>query len=351
MDGNSYFFTNLVLDWLRDYKNYLLFALSLYLGGAGAWFISKASMRSLLMDVPEERSSHSVPIPRGGGLGIFMMVVLAGLVLDIPTHFIFPVIFVAIITFYGDFFELSVRWRLIMQFAAAIMMIFPSLPHLLPSYLAVSKYSYVLIFCGMSLFLVGTANFYNFMDGINGIAGISGVIAFGFLGYFGVSIQQTSAYTETYAILSFCVALACLGFLPFNMPRARVFMGDVGSILLGLVFAGLVIKLSRNLLDFICLTSFLFPCYADELTTMWVRLRKGEKLSKPHRRHLYQLLVNEYGRPHWEISLIYGIVQFLIALTIIFARQGGIQFVLLLLTFYSVSFAFISFCFRRKLNA
>jgi len=60
-------------------------------------------------------------------------------------------------------------------------------------------------------------------------------------------------------------------------------MGDVGSILLGFVFAGMVVFLSRNLLDFICMAGFLFPFYADELTTMMIRIRDGEKLSKPHR--------------------------------------------------------------------
>ncbi|MBW1792430.1 MAG: UDP-N-acetylmuramyl pentapeptide phosphotransferase, partial [Deltaproteobacteria bacterium] len=99
--------------------------------------------------------------------------------------------------------------------------------------------------------------------------------------------------------MAICILLACLGFLPFNMPTAKVFMGDVGSILLGFVFAGMVVYLSKNFMDFICLVAFLFPFYVDELTTMFVRVRDGEKLSKPHRRHLYQLLANEYQIPHW----------------------------------------------------
>ncbi|NIM03667.1 UDP-N-acetylmuramyl pentapeptide phosphotransferase, partial [bacterium] len=73
---------------------------------------------------------------------------------------------------------------------------------------------------------------------------------------------------KSFAVLSTCIFLSCLGFLPFNMPNAKVFMGDVGSILLGFVFAGMVIFLSKDFLDFICLASFLFPFYADELSTM-----------------------------------------------------------------------------------
>ncbi len=119
------------------------------------------------------------------------------------------------------------------------------------------------------VFIVGTANFYNFMDGINGIAGISGAVGFGLLAFVTYNTQSEIG------LLAACMALTCLGFLPFNLPRARVFMGDVGSILLGSVFAGLVYLSSSTLLDFLCLASFLFLFYADELTTMIVRLCSG----------------------------------------------------------------------------
>lgn len=350
IDDNLYYFTNAVLASLQQSKNYLLFIMSFYLGAAGTWFISKASMRLILMDVPNTRSSHNVPVPRGGGLGIFLVVVLAGLALRMPTHFLFPIILLSIVTFYGDFFQLSIRTRLIIQFVSAIIIIFPSLPQLIPASLAVSTFFYFLILFGMLLFMVGTANFYNFMDGINGMAGISGAIAFCLLGLFGSNAQHASSF-GTFPIFSFCVALACLGFLPFNMPKAKVFMGDVGSILLGFVFAGLVVKLSHNILDFICLSAFLFPFYADELTTMVVRIRDGERFGEPHRRHLYQLLANENGIPHWKISVLYGVAQILVASTVILARPWGILFVISQLATYLIIFACISFYFRRKLAA
>jgi len=122
------------------------------------------------------------------------------------------------------------------------------------------------------VFVVGTANYYNFMDGINGIAGITGVIGLGLLGWF-AAVEATD---PRFITLSVCMSLACLGFLPFNMPTAKVFMGDVGSILLGLVFAGMVVWLSRSFFDFVCGVAFLFPFYADELTTLVVRIKDGE---------------------------------------------------------------------------
>ena len=155
------------------------------------------------------------------------------------------------------------------------------------------------------IFVVGTANFYNFMDGINGISGITGIIGFGMIAFYALNSGNDS-HLSTLAI---CMSISCVGFLPFNVPKAKVFMGDVGSILLGFVFSGMVVYLSNNVLDFICLSSFLFLFYADEFTTMIVRLKDGENLTKAHRRHLYQLLANEGKIPHWKISVAYGLLQ------------------------------------------
>ncbi len=199
----------------------------------------------------------------------------------------------------------------------------------------------------LSIFIVGTANFYNFMDGINGIAGITGVVGFGLLSYYAyISGHKASIFT-----LSICISLACLGFLPFNMPKARVFMGDVGSILLGFVFAGMVVWLSKSLLDFVCLAAFLFPFYADELTTMVVRLRDGESLLNPHRRHLYQLLANEYEIPHWKVSVGYGITQLLIGISILLIKDIGNIAVISTLIFYFCGISMLSFLIRKKIES
>jgi UDP-N-acetylmuramyl pentapeptide phosphotransferase/UDP-N-acetylglucosamine-1-phosphate transferase len=95
------------------------------------------------------------------------------------------------------------------------------------------------IFCGVgfrTVFIVGTANYYNFMDGINGIAGITGLLGFALLAAYVNLIEGSVAVTG----VAVCLSLAWLGFLPLNMPKARVFMGDIGSILLGSAFAGLI---------------------------------------------------------------------------------------------------------------
>jgi len=188
------------------------------------------------------------------------------------------------------------------------------------------------------------------MDGINGIASITDIIGFGLITlYYYQFLHINMMPVSRFTVLAACIAFSCLGFLPFNMPKAKVFMGDVGSILLGFVFAGLIIKLSRSFLDFVCMAAFLFPFYADELTTIWIRFRNHEKLSQPHRKHLYQLFVNEYQIAHWKITMLYGLTQLIIGLSIILVHNYGLSIVLLLLTFYFIIFILISFHFRRKL--
>ncbi len=157
-------------------------------------------------------------------------------------------------------------------------------------------------------------------DGINGIAGIAGVVAFGLLALF----CMKSGVGEALLALSICMGLACVGFLPFNMPRAHVFMGDVGSILLGFVFAAMVVGLARSINDFVVLCSFLFPFYADELHTEYVRLKDGENLLTPHRRHIYQLLANEMEIAHWKVALWYGVLQALVGIGALLLHRYGV---------------------------
>ena len=197
----------------------------------------------------------------------------------------------------------------------------------------------------LTLFITATANYYNFMDGINGIAGLTGLIGFGLLAVFAHSRDADTSLK----LLAICLSLSCLGFLPFNMPQARVFMGDVGSILLGFLFAVIVISVSRNVLEFISLACFLFPFYADEITTEIIRLKDGEKLWTPHRRHLYQILTNEYGIAHWKISAGYAMVQLFIGLSVFFMLRAGIFPLFVMILGYFIIFTLISGTIRYRL--
>jgi Fuc2NAc and GlcNAc transferase len=199
----------------------------------------------------------------------------------------------------------------------------------------------------LAVFLVGTANFFNFMDGINGIAGLSGVTAFVLLTWHGIFTGAEPALNW----IALGAAVACGGFLPFNLPRARVFMGDVGSLTLGFLFAALAAAGARDFFDLVCRAAFLLPFYLDELTTMAVRLRDGESLTRPHRRHLYQLLANEMGIAHWKVSLGYAAAQWAVGLGVLRMMARGPLAVMVFLAVCSIGFAVVSFRVRRSVGS
>jgi Fuc2NAc and GlcNAc transferase len=322
---------------IRSVEKLVLFTTCIILTGAGAWIISKSAPALGLVDHPNERSSHVVPIPKGGGIGILAAFVLSSLVLSIPPGFWLAATILALSSFFGDRFPISPKFRLPIQFIAALVLLSP-IPF--PNSLSLP----VPCLLPLSVFIVGTANYYNFMDGINGIAGITGVVGYGLLAFFASLADINSSFST----LAICLSVSCLGFLPFNVPKAKVFMGDVGSILLGFVFAGMVIWLSRSLLDFICLSAFLFPFYADELTSMAIRIKDGERLFRPHRRHLYQLLSNEKGIPHWKVSVGYGLLQLVVGLSVLLLRHLGSVMVLSLLAAYFGAFIVLSSFIRKN---
>lgn len=319
-------------------KLVVFFAASLFLGGAGALVIVALGAKIGFVDKPNERSSHSFPTPKGGGVGILVAFFVIGLAVNLPLLLWLTPIILGAFSFAGDRLEISPKVRLGVQFigaAAVLASVRESNLYTVPS---------LMEFVFAAIFVVGTANFYNFMDGINGIAAITGIIGYGLLGLY-MQIATPSADLEG---LMIGISVACLGFLPFNFPNARVFMGDVGSIFLGFVFGYMVIRLSEDLFEFICLASFLFPFYADEATTMVVRLWRRENLLKPHRMHIYQLLANEMGVAHWKVSLSYGVFQLLVGLGVLLTMPRGVVPVLTVLILSFFSFTLFGLAVRKK---
>jgi len=266
-----------------------------------------------VLDRANHRSSHDGVIPKGGGIGILAAFLLAASLSPLSPLFWLSVGFISFLSLYADRKEITPRIRLPLQLIGSLgllMGLFYWQGRDWPAYLLIPLFA---------IFITGTANYYNFMDGINGIAGITGIVISGLIVLFGV----LSGVSDSLLMLAGCMGFACLGFLPFNLPKARVFMGDVGSVLLGFVYGGLVVALSRSLNDFFVLCSFLFPFYADELTTEYVRLRDGENLLKPHRRHVYQLLANEMGIDHWKVSVGYGVLQAVVGVGALMIRGYG----------------------------
>jgi Fuc2NAc and GlcNAc transferase len=240
---------------------------------------------------------------------------------------------ISLVSFFDDKLGLRPKTRLACQFATAIAVVWPiffvSSGHLVIQ---------AVVFLFFLVFIVGTANFYNFMDGINGLAGLTGSVGFLLLFFVAARNGQTAL-----ALLLVSLSSACTGFLPFNFPSARVFMGDVGSILLGFFFAVAVVLLSHSVVEFLALAGCLFTFYADALSTLFIRWKDGEPLSQAHRRHLYQLLANQKHIPHWKISLGYALTQAVVgAVCLVLSRIGALQLYLFL------GVLFIGWCLATK---
>ena len=274
-----------------------------------------------ILDVPNERSSHSVPTPRGGGLaivgGFFFGVSLIHLLGDaaqIKTSyfigFLAALLLIAAVSLWDDFRTRGVSIKVTTQFiaigivmATGIVIDKLHLPWIGPE--SVGWFAYPLTL----LWIFGLTNAYNFMDGLDGMAGSSAVIASGFFSY--IAYQQGSPFIYL-AALTLCAATT--GFLIFNWPPAKIFMGDVGSTFLGFVFAVMAVIAARydhSHTSLFVVPLLLFHFIFDTVFTFTRRILRGDKVFQAHRTHLYQLL-NRLGCSHLTVTLVYsaiGIVQ------------------------------------------
>lgn len=327
-----------IVMYLNNIKQYLfLMLLNIATASLGAFMISKFGHRLHLLDHPNYRSSHISPIPKAGAIGMLLSFMITSYLLKLPLHFYITVMCFSLLGLAADRFKLSSQLRLVFQFFFA---------GFFWTYYANFNFSLLNLALGILIIIciLGTTNIYNFMDGINGIAIITGIVGFGLLAIF--LYQNGKPYY--FIIASLCVALSCIGFLPWNLPQAKVFMGDVGSTLLGAVFSCLAIMASSTILEFICIASFLFTFYADEIITMYLRLSNRENLLQPHCKHFYQFLSNTLKIPHWRISLGYGFIQAIIGIAVIILKPFGITTILVILCVLFISIAFSAFLIYNK---
>lgn len=297
------------------------------LSAVSCFIVARTAHKMALIDVPNERSSHSLPTPRGGGIGIWLAFVVIGIFVVKENILTLILGMAGLLGFFEDCFTLSSKIRLLIQFilAALAVWFFWGMP--------VSMIS-VGIFLFWLVFITGTTNFYNFMDGINGIAGLTGIVSFGLLALFCFYVMNEPHI----GFLSLVLVVACVGFMPFNFPTAKIFMGDVGSVFLGFVFSAFVVKLSGRIDVFLCLIMFLCTFYADAIVTLYTRWRKGERMMEAHRSHLYQYLSNERGMPHWKVALLYTLAQLVFGALAIGAFKQSIFLQITLIGIYGILF-------------
>ena len=293
-----------------------------------AWMATRALIPMLqkrgILDIPNTRSSHEIPTPRGGGIGIIAglaagMITARLLGMPLPgAELLLGALLIALVGFIDDHSGgLSAVVRLVLQFAVAGLVVYDRgglarLP--LPEPLNVSLG--ILAIPAALIWIVGVTNLYNFLDGIDGFAGLQGVVV-------GLAVALLGQ-GDLFTVIGFTVVGACAGFLFHNWHPARVFMGDVGSGTLGFLLAGLPFQLEphfRSKAVFVvamCLWFFL----SDGVFTIIRRLLRGEKVWDAHRSHLYQRLVRTGLRHDQVVLTVIGGAALLSALAVLSARMG-----------------------------
>lgn len=259
------------------------------------WLSTRVAHAAVPLDHPNERSLHTVPVPRNGGVAV-----LAGVALPAFTFALFhgadgeilalaaAALLVAGVSYLDDLGEVSPRVRLSAHLLAALLLVaggltwdgldLPGWSYPFPAMLGVAL---------TLLFVVWMINLYNFMDGMDGFAGGMSLIGFGslaILGWYGAE--------PAFTLIAACVAASAAGFLTGNFPPARIFLGDVGSSTLGLLAAGLSLwGVKLGLFPLWVAWLAFSPFIVDATWTLLARLARRERVWEAHRSHHYQRLV------------------------------------------------------------
>ena len=272
--------------------------------------------RSNILDEVTQRSSHEIPVPRTGGLAILAGMLVSFMVLAlIAGQFrsesliaMGSVALIATVSFLDDVITIPSIPRLLAHFAVAggtIKLLGLELTQIALPYFTIHMPWWVGLIVSM-LFVAGFINFFNFMDGINGIG-----IAQGFFGGIGLAIILRLGGGYNSVLVSVALAGACIGFLPFNFPKARMFMGDSGSTILGYVLAMLtLIGAKRTDIPWVAYVLPLGIFIYDATFTLVKRISRGENFLKPHREHHYQLLIR-CGWSHVQVTSLQAALMLL----------------------------------------
>ncbi|SEJ02431.1 Fuc2NAc and GlcNAc transferase [Pseudomonas sp. NFR16] len=270
------------------------------------WLLRMYALRNSVIDIPNERSSHSVPTPRGGGVAIVIsfMAVLPYLWYSELLQFsdmcglLGAGGALAILGFLDDHGHIAARWRLAGHFIASGWILFwlGGLP-------AIEMFGtrFDLGWIGTVLgafYIVWLLNLYNFMDGIDGLASVQTITT-----CVGACVLYYWLGENRLIPTSLLLAISAGGFLCWNFPPARIFMGDAGSGFLGIVLAALSLQASQSNPDFLWAWLILLGVFIVDATfTLMRRLLRGERVYEAHRTHAYQYASRRH-KAHLPVTL------------------------------------------------
>ncbi|WP_151702917.1 MraY family glycosyltransferase [Nitrincola alkalilacustris] len=266
-------------------------------------FMLRYALSRNILDVPNDRSSHSQPTPRGGGLAfvatfLTVVAVYAAFTLDtlgwgVVLALILGGGLIALIGFQDDRIYIPVRYRLLVHFIAAIWGIYclGGLPDM-PVFGVEIKFGWAgWLFA--AFYMVWLLNLYNFMDGLDGLASLEAVTVCigGALAYWVAMVTsgQAVSLTDSAILLPLFLAASVFGFLLWNFPPAKIFMGDVGSGFLGFTIGMLSLHAAWIEPQLFWSWVILLAVFVVDATyTLLCRLVRGEQIYRAHRTHAFQ---------------------------------------------------------------
>ena len=292
----------------------MIYAILFIVSFALTYFIKNYALKKSLVDVPNDRSSHTMPTPHGGGIAIaitwFIGISYLYYTSDINNSLYFALlvgIVISIVSYFDDLYELSAKFRLLAQALVALFGLYFLGGLQKIDFIIFTVENQIIINIFAMLMIIWFINLYNFLDGIDGYAGSEAV----FLGVAGFLLFGGAHFLV--------LVVAVLGFLVWNWHKAKIFMGDVGSTLLGYNIAIFAIYYANqdgiNLWTWIILFGVF---WFDATLTLFRRYKNNEKLNQAHKKHAYQRLT-QAGWTHNKVVLysilvnvvLFGLIYFI----------------------------------------
>ncbi|MGK0298206.1 MAG: Fuc2NAc and GlcNAc transferase [Gammaproteobacteria bacterium] len=283
----------------------LAFVLIVFLSWTITSWANRYALNNSIMDHPNQRSLHYVPMPRGGGLSIALLILFGIVILwacqllsiELTMAAFIGGSLVALIGWLDDRSNFPIVIRALFYLLASVWSVY----WMLGMSFGTNVNNILLILC-LILGIAWLTNLYNFMDGSDGVAALQAISSGIMGGVFLIYVNETGL---VYLLL--VIIASSTGFLIWNWPPARIFMGDVGSCLLGFIYSIIIIETYiKNILPltiWLILFSF-FIC--DASLTLLYRVASGKEWYRAHRQHGYQLYI-QMGKSHKQ--LIYVILS------------------------------------------
>jgi Fuc2NAc and GlcNAc transferase len=293
----------------------IAFAAAALLAACGTALVRRHALARGQLDVPNARSSHTAPTPRGGGLAIVVVVlaatIVAALFAELPVNQGAALVLgggmVAVVGYYDDVRGLKILPRLAVHLIAAVIAVLAlaSVDSVFP------RLHTGIAVAVLVLTVLWSINLFNFMDGIDGLA--ASQATFVFMASAALIAACRGADVPALSLLA-VTAGACAGFLCWNWPPARIFMGDVGSGFLGFWIAAIALALDRVQALSVWTTTILMAVFiADATVTLLRRMLRREPWHEPHRSHAYQALARRW-HGHRKVTLALWAINLLLVL-------------------------------------